>query len=177
MCFWMIVDSWQILNFMWSYCTCLVLSLHHVWLFKQVEQHLSWSISCSTDEAAWHGTTVRLPLRFSKHLLPVSGLSSLWSGNSLLQTCPSLVTTLGSAVLHAQVQNLGLGQLLLRVSIWVERALYMRNSCVTVVARKGFLCFRLLQNHNAALSSPFGEQKSIHRGKFVVISFGEHFLL
>lgn len=159
MYFWMMVDSWQTLNFTWSYCTWLVLSLHHMWLFKQVEQHLIWSISCSTDEAAWCYTTVRLPLRFSKRLLPVSGVISFWSSNSLLQTCTSLATTLGSAVLWAQVQNLVLGQLLLRVSIWVERALYMRNSCVTVVARKGFLCFRLLQNHNAALSSPFGEQK------------------
>lgn len=137
MCFGRIVDSWQTLNFMWSYCTWLVLSLHRMWLFKQVEQHLSWSVSCSTDEAAWRCTTVRLPWRFSKHLLPVSGLSSRWSSNSLLQTCSSSVATLGRGVLHAQVQNLGLGQLLLRVSIWAERALYMRNSCVTVVARKG----------------------------------------
>ena len=158
MYFWMIVDSWQILNFMWSYRTWLVLSLHHVWLFKQAEQHLSWPM-------------MRLLHRWGCLVLHHCQIASL------LQTCTSLVTTLGSAVLHAQVQNLGLGQLLLRVSIWVERALYMRNSCVTVVARKGFLCFRLLQNHNAALSSPFGEQKSIHRGKFVVISFGEHFLL
>lgn len=117
----------------------------------------------------------QIALGISKHLLPVSGLISIWS--SPLQTCTSLVTTQGSAGPHAQVRNLVLGQLLLRVSVWVERALYVRNSCVTVVARKSLLCLRLLQNHSAALSSPFGEQKNIHRGKFVVTFFWRTFLI
>lgn len=152
----------------------------------QLTPHVTFQASSATPELVyilfhWWGCSMlhhcQIAVRVSKHLLPVSGLVSLWSSNIPLQTCTSLVTTLGSAGLRAQVQNLVLGQLLLRVSIWVERALYMRNSCVTVVARKSLLCFRLLQNHRAALSSPFWEQKSIHRGKFVVISFGEHFLL
>lgn len=53
----------------------------------------------------------------------------------------------------------------------------MRNSCATIVARTSLLYIRLYQSYRSALRSLFGEQKSIHRGKFVVISFGEHFLL
>ena len=99
MYFWMIVDSWQTLNFTWSYCTRLVLSLHHMWLFKQVEQHLIWStVPVPLMRLLGAIPLLTVVLRFSKHLLPVSGVFSLWSSNSLLQTCTSLATTVGSAV-------------------------------------------------------------------------------
>lgn len=172
MYFWMIVDSWQTLNFMWSYCTWLVLSLHHMWLFKQVEQHLE--LVLFHWWGCWRCTTVRLPLRFSKHLLPVSGLSSRWSSNSLLQTCSS-VATLGRVFSMHRCRIWGWANCC-SGSPFELRGFIQKQLCCCC-GQKRFLCFRLLQNHNVALSSPFGEQTSTHRGKFVVISFGERCLL
>lgn len=141
-----------------SCCMWLVLTLYHMCLCRQVSLspelfyilfHWWWSLNLHYRQIA---------RRISKCVLPVSGLVSLLNNNnSPLQACTSSATTLGSAGLHAQVQNLVLSQLFIRVSIWVKRALYMRNSCAVSVARKSLLCFWLFQNYSASLSSLFGE--------------------
>lgn len=51
----------------------------------------------------------------------------------------------------------------------------MRNSCVAVVPEKVSMLQTLAESHKAL--SSLGEQHATHRGKFVVISFGERCLL